>query len=157
MAIPMTANARTKTDYSSAIDTVRDMLATPSETVFDPQNCPVRDVFAHIGDKWASLILQTLGIRPHRFGELKRAIPDISQAMLTGTLRSLQRDGFVCREVFPTQPPSVEYSLTELGQSLLGPLAALVLWTADQHGRIREARTVYDAENPPFKKKLAAR
>ncbi len=152
----MTAHAKTKPDYSAAIQTIMAMIEAPTNTVFDAKNCPVRDVFAHIGDKWASLILQTLGYRPHRFGELKRAIPDISQAMLTGTLRSLQRDGLVHREVFPTQPPSVEYSLTELGESLLGPVAALVVWTAEHHGRIREARTAYDLENPPVKKKVAA-
>lgn len=152
----MTAHTKTQLDFSAAIGTAMAMIREPTNTVFDAGNCPVRDVFSHIGDKWASLILQTLGLRPHRFGELKRAIPDISQAMLTGTLRSLQRDGLVDREVFPTQPPSVEYRLTELGQSLLGPVAALVVWTAEHHGRIREARAVYDAENPPAKKKVAA-
>lgn len=152
----MTAHTKTQLDFSAAIGTAMAMMREPTKTVFDAGNCPVRDVFSHIGDKWASLILQTLGLRPHRFGELKRAIPDISQAMLTGTLRSLQRDGLVDREVFPTQPPSVEYRLTELGQSLLGPVAALVVWTAEHHGRIREARAVYDAENPPAKKKVAA-
>lgn len=152
----MTAHAKAKTDYTAAIRSVMAMIETPANTVFDAGNCPVRDVFSHIGDKWASLILQTLGYRPRRFGELKRAIPDISQAMLTGTLRSLQRDGLVHREVFPTQPPSVEYSLTELGQSLLGPVAALVVWTAEHHGRIREARALYDSDNPPVKKKVAA-
>lgn len=152
----MTAHTKTQLDFSAAIGTAMAMIREPTNTVFDAGNCPVRDVFSHIGDKWASLILQTLGLRPHRFGELKRAIPDISQAMLTGTLRSLQRDGLVDREVFPTQPPSVEYRLTELGYSLLGPVAALVVWTAEHHGRIREARAVYDAENPPAKKKVAA-
>ncbi|MDH4415191.1 MAG: helix-turn-helix domain-containing protein [Rhizobium sp.] len=152
----MTAHAKTKADHSAAIRTVMAMIQTPVNTVFDAQKCPVRDVFAHIGDKWASLILQTLGYQPHRFGELKRAIPDISQAMLTGTLRSLQRDGLVHRQVFPTQPPSVEYRLSELGESLLGPVATLVVWTAEHHGRIREARASYDAENPPVKKKVAA-
>ena len=152
----MTAHTKTQLDFSAAIGTAMAMIREPTNTVFDAGNCPVRDVFSHIGDKWASLILQTLGLRPHRFGELKRAIPDISQAMLTGTLRSLQRDGLVDREVFPTQPPSVEYRLTELGQSLLGPVAALVVWTAEHHGRIREARAVYDAENPPAKKKVVA-
>lgn len=152
----MTAHTKTQLDFSAAIGTAMAMIREPTNTVFDAGNCPVRDVFSHIGDKWASLILQTLGLRPHRFGELKRAIPDISQAMLTGTLRSLQRDGLVDREVFPTQPPSVEYRLTELGHSLLGPVAALVVWTAEHHGRIREARAVYDAENPPAKKKVAA-
>ncbi|PIO44707.1 MarR family transcriptional regulator [Phyllobacterium zundukense] len=143
-----------KVDYEVAIDTVKAMMAEPASALFDPQNCPVRDVFAHIGDKWASLILQILGLRPHRFGELRRAIPDISQAMLTGTLRSLQRDGLIYREVFPTRPPSVEYGLTELGQSLLGPVSALVVWTAEHHGRIRQSRTQYDLDNPPKKKKL---
>ncbi|MDR7028462.1 DNA-binding HxlR family transcriptional regulator [Rhizobium rosettiformans] len=152
----MTAHTKIQLDFSAAIGTAMAMMREPTNTVFDAGNCPVRDVFSHIGDKWASLILQTLGLRPHRFGELKRAIPDISQAMLTGTLRSLQRDGLVDREVFPTQPPSVEYRLTELGQSLLGPVAALVVWTAEHHGRIREARAVYDAENPPAKKKVTA-
>lgn len=152
----MTAHTTTKLDYGPSIRTVRAMMAAPIDTVFDPEKCPVRDVFAHVGDKWASLILQTLGLRAHRFGELKRAIPDISQAMLTGTLRSLQRDGFVRREVFPTQPPSVEYSLTELGQSLLGPVSALTVWTMEHHGRIRDARAVYDADNKPAKKKVAA-
>lgn len=151
----MTAHTQTKADFGPAIEKVRVMMAAPHGTVVDPRNCPVRDVFAHVGDKWASLILQTLGLRPHRFGELKRAIPDISQAMLTGTLRSLQRDGFVDREVFPTQPPSVEYSLTELGNSLLGPVSALTVWTMEHHGRIREARAGYDAENRPGKKKVA--
>ncbi|WP_425467564.1 winged helix-turn-helix transcriptional regulator [Rhizobium glycinendophyticum] len=127
-------------------------MAQPKDGPFDPSNCPVRDVLSHIGDKWASLILQVLGVRRHRFGELRRAIPDISQAMLTSTLRSLQRDGLVHREVFPTQPPSVEYSLTELGQSLLGPVAALVLWSLEHHGRIQQSRLVYDGENPPARK-----
>lgn len=152
----MTAHAKTNVDYSAAIQEIRAMMEAPANTVFDANNCPVRDVFSHIGDKWASLILQTLGYKPHRFGELRRAIPDISQAMLTGTLRSLQRDGLVHREVFPTQPPSVEYRLTELGESLLGPVAALVVWTAQHHGRIREARAVYDQENPAIKKKVSA-
>jgi DNA-binding HxlR family transcriptional regulator len=152
----MTAHVKTNVDYSAAIQEIRAMIEAPANTVFDANNCPVRDVFSHIGDKWASLILQTLGYKPHRFGELRRAIPDISQAMLTGTLRSLQRDGLVHREVFPTQPPSVEYRLTELGESLLGPVAALVVWTAQHHGRIREARAVYDQENPAIKKKVSA-
>ncbi|MDH4442547.1 MAG: helix-turn-helix domain-containing protein [Rhizobium sp.] len=128
------------------------MMAEPKDGPFDPRNCPVRDVLSHIGDKWSSLILQVLAVKPHRFGELRRAIPDISQAMLTSTLRSLQRDGLLHREVFPTQPPSVEYSLTELGGSLLGPVAALVLWSVEHHGRIQEMRRQYDGDHPPLRK-----
>ena len=68
--------------------------------------CPVRDVLDRLGDKWSTLLVITLSQRPHRFGELRRAVPDISQRMLTQTLRDLQRDGLVSRHVFPTLPPS---------------------------------------------------
>lgn len=148
----MTAHVRLNPDVTIAMEAIKTMMAQPKDGPFDPKKCPVRDVLSHIGDKWASLILQVLGMRRHRFGELRRAIPDISQAMLTSTLRSLQRDGLVHREVFPTQPPSVEYSLTEMGQSLLGPVAALVLWSIEHHGRIQECRLTYDGDNPPVRK-----
>ena len=108
-------------------------------------DCPVRDVLDRVGGKWSTLILQTLGERPHRFGELRRAIPDISQRMLTQTLRDLNRDGLVRRQVFPTLPPSVEYRLTPLGLSLLGPVAGLVGWAEANHAAIAAARAAYDA------------
>ncbi|MDC7682252.1 helix-turn-helix domain-containing protein [Asticcacaulis sp. BYS171W] len=111
---------------------------------FDMANCPVRDVMDHIGGKWSSLMLLTLSTKPHRFGELKRAVPDISQRMLTQTLRDLQRDGYISRHVFPTVPPSVEYRLTELGESIMPPLSALVAWAVDNHPKIVEARKVYE-------------
>lgn len=107
----------------------------------DSSKCPIRDVMDHIGDKWSSLLMVALGTRPHRFGELKRAVPDISQRMLTQTLRDLQRDGLVSRRVFPTQPPSVEYRLTALGESMMPPLMGLMKWAADHHAQIREARS----------------
>jgi DNA-binding HxlR family transcriptional regulator len=115
---------------------------------FDPECCPVRDVLDQLGDKWSTLVLTTLGERPHRFGELRRAIPDVSQRMLTQTLRDLQRDGLVSRRVFATVPPSVEYRLTPLGVSLLDPLAILVRWAADNHAAIRTARARFVAEAP---------
>ena len=71
-------------------------------------------------------------------------MPDISQRMLTQTLRDLQRDGLIEREVFPTKPPSVEYSLSPLGMSLQTPLNALIAWAVEHHGAIREARARYD-------------
>lgn len=107
----------------------------------DSSKCPIRDVMDHIGDKWSSLLMVALGTRPHRFGELKRAVPDISQRMLTQTLRDLQRDGLISRHVFPTQPPSVEYRLTPLGESMMPPLMGLMKWAADHHAQIREARS----------------
>ena len=101
----------------------------------------MRDVLDHIGDKWSSLILVALGARPHRFGELKRSVPDISQRMLTQTLRDLQADGLISRHVFASMPPSVEYRLTEMGESLMPPLLGLMDWAARHHAAIRTART----------------
>jgi DNA-binding HxlR family transcriptional regulator len=108
-------------------------------------NCPVRDVLNHIAGKWATLILQALAERPCRFGELRRLVPDISQRMLTQTLRDLQRDGYIDRTVFPTKPPSVEYSMTALGRSLYEPLERVLSWAADNHPAVKEARAKFDA------------
>lgn len=107
-------------------------------------DCPVRDVLDRIGDKWSVLIVLTLAGQPHRFGALRRAVSDISQRMLTQTLRDLQRDGFISRTVYPTVPPGVEYALTPLGESLLEPLQALVRWADARHGEVREARTRFE-------------
>lgn len=112
----------------------------------DMENCPVRDVMDNIGGKWNSLMILSLADGPLRFSQLRRLIPDISQRMLTQTLRDLQRDGYIHRTVFPTQPPSVEYALTDLGRSLLGLLKHFVDWSVENHGAIRAAREVYDAE-----------
>lgn len=107
-------------------------------------DCPVRDVLDQIGDKWTTLVMMTLQTGPHRFNELQRSVPDISKRMLTQSLRNLERDGLVSRQVFPTKPPAVEYRLTPLGMSLLEPLGILVRWAERHHGQIRQARTIYD-------------
>src|SRR6185437_10167732 len=78
----------------------------------------VRSVLALVGDKWSILVVMALGERTKRFSELQRSIEGISQRMLTLTLRSLERDGFIKRTVYPTIPPRVEYTLTPLGRSL---------------------------------------
>ena len=107
-------------------------------------NCPVRDVIANISGKWNSLLMAALAERTYRFGELRRLVPDISQRMLTQTLRDLQRDGYVHREVYPTKPPSVEYSLTDLGRSLFEPLNELMRWAECNHSAVRRARRRFD-------------
>jgi len=112
---------------------------------FDPARCPVRDVLDQMGDKWSMLILISLAPRPRRFSEVQRAVPDISKRMLTQTLRQLERDGMISRHVFPTKPPSVEYRLSPLGDSLLGPLAGLVEWAESSHVQIQQARKRFDA------------
>ncbi|CAM3672334.1 winged helix-turn-helix transcriptional regulator [Bordetella tumulicola] len=107
-------------------------------------HCPVRDVLDRIGDKWSMLIIMALAMRPHRFSELHRAVHDISKRMLTQTLRDLERDGLVTRHVFPTKPPSVEYRLAPLGQSLLEPMASLIDWADRCYGDIHAARARFD-------------
>lgn len=108
-------------------------------------DCPVRNVLDQIAGKWSVLILTALAERPYRFGALRREISDISQRMLTQTLRDLQADGLIEREVFPTTPPSVEYRLSPLGRSLLVPLSALVDWSFAHYDRIKEARADFAA------------
>lgn len=115
-----------------------------NDKVERPADCPVRDVLHRIGDKWSTLIVMTLAERPHRFGELRRKLADISQRMLTQTLRDLQGDGLISRHVFPTVPPSVEYRLTALGRTLLVPLLGLVRWADDNHPAIRSARAAFE-------------
>lgn len=112
---------------------------------FEPGNCPVRQVLDHVSAKWPVLILLELGRKPMRFNELLRALPDISKRMLTQSLRNLERDGILRREVFDTKPPSVTYSLTELGEGFLPHLLALVDWAENGMPDIVAARQRFDA------------
>lgn len=104
------------------------------------EQCPVTDVLRRVGDKWTVLVVVLLGSRPFRFNELHRGIEGISQRMLTRTLRGLETDGLVLRTVHPTVPPSVEYRLTPLGESLLHPLSALADWAVTHQPDIAAAR-----------------
>lgn len=102
------------------------------ETVF--MDCPIRNVLARISGKWSLLVLYTLdrnGMSPMRFNQLRRAIPDISQKVLTTTLRTLETDGLICRKVFAEVPPRVEYSLTERALTLIPLIDSLINWAAD--------------------------
>lgn len=108
-------------------------------------NCPVRDVVDAISGKWSSLLMTALAEQPYRFGELRRLVPDISQRMLTQTLHELQRDGYVHREVFPTKPPGVEYSLTDLGRSMFKALHVLLWWAEENHVAVTAARQEFDS------------
>ena len=115
--------------------------APPLEAV-----CPIRGVLDKLGDKWSMLVILELSAGERRFSELKRQIPDISQKMLTQTLRILQRDGLVARAVHPTVPPAVSYDLTPMGKSLLTPFGALVAWADENHRAITSARESFDAD-----------
>jgi DNA-binding HxlR family transcriptional regulator len=112
----------------------------------DPEVCgAISDMLARIGDKWSLLIVSTLGEGTLRFNELRRHIADISQKMLSSTLKVLERDGLVRRTVLPSVPPQVEYALTDLGRELLSPVSALAQWTAANTPRIMAARAEYDS------------
>jgi len=119
-------------------------LRTNAHLAQSHEDCAVRGVLDRIGDKWSYLLILNLAGGPQRFGRLRSEIDDISQRMLTETLRNLQRDGLVEREVFPTTPPSVEYRLSLLGRSLLTPMRSLVRWADDKQALIRKARDAYD-------------
>lgn len=112
------------------------------------EDCLVRDVLARVGDKWTVFVIHLLGGGTMRFSELRRSIDGISQRMLTVTLRGLERDGLVEREVFPQIPPRVEYSLTPLGASLREVVGMLVAWSDDHTHDIATARDRYDHREP---------
>ena len=107
--------------------------------------CVARTVLDTITDRWTALVIHLLSERPHRFGALRREIGGISQKMLTQTLRKLERDGLVSRHVYPTTPPSVEYTLTPVGQTLTGPLCALTAWSESHIDEVLTARAAFDA------------
>jgi DNA-binding HxlR family transcriptional regulator len=106
----------------------------------DQERCPVRNLLDQIGDRWSILLISALAGGPRRFSALARAVPDISKRMLTQTLRTLEVSGFVHRDVQPTVPPSVTYSLTPLGQSFVVPLLGLVDWAEAHFATVLEAR-----------------
>lgn len=91
--------------------------------------CPIRNILCRIGEKWSLLVLYTLSGHPvMRFKEMHREIPDISQKMLTSTLRTLEEDGLVVRKVYAEVPPRVEYTLTSRAQTLLPHIGGLIEW-----------------------------
>ena len=104
-------------------------------------DCPIRNVLSRVGDKWSLLVLYSLQHRePVRFKELQRQIPDISQKSLTQTLRTLEVDGFVTREVFPEVPPRVEYSLTPRALSFLPLVENIIKWAMENMEEIIKDR-----------------
>jgi DNA-binding HxlR family transcriptional regulator len=117
--------------------------------VRDTTSCELRDLLDRLADKWSLLIIELLGTGPRRFTELHREIDEISQRMLTLTLRHLERDGLVTRTVHPVVPPRVDYALTGLGRSLLVAIESLVSWTRTHRQEIATARTGYDARREP--------
>ena len=110
-------------------------------------DCPIRNILARISDKWSILVLFTLNQSAlMRFNALQKNIPDISQKMLTVTLRTLEEDGVVRRQVYAEVPPRVEYSLTDRAISLLPHINSLITWAKDNMNAI-----LVDRENNRLK------
>jgi len=108
-----------------------------------------RQILDRIGDKWSLYIVALLANGPRRFNELKRGIDGISQRMLTLTLRGLERDGLITRTLYPTIPPRVDYALTELGNTLLTLVMALVNWANENQTAIAAAHKRFDDKAEP--------
>ena len=119
------------------------MITTKKEELLFP-TCPVRQILSKISDKWSMLVIFILENNgTMRFNSLQKAIPDISQKMLTATLKILEADALILREAFPEIPPRVEYSLTDKGKSLLPLIDNLLVWASENMDDIIEARKNY--------------
>ena len=107
---------------------------------FDP-NCPIRNILARFSEKWGLLVIYTLTLKPTtRFNELRKGIPDISARMLSATLNTLVADGLVERHSFNTVPPTVEYSLSPIGKSLVPYLENIIGWAKEYTEQIMKHR-----------------
>jgi len=113
---------------------------------FDPA-CPTRQLLDRVGDKWTVLVISGLIEGPARFGELRRTVGGVAPKVLTAVLRSLERDGFLLRRVYPESPLRVEYSLTPLGRSLADVVEELRRWTERKMDRVVESRSRFDADS----------
>lgn len=119
----------------------------PSAPLSDHVDCRgVSDILARVGDKWTVLVVMSLHEQPRRFNDIKRRVGGISQQMLTRTLKMLERDGMLTRNVHATTPPQVEYALTPLGHSLAEPVRGLGDWAQAHLATINAHRAAYDAK-----------
>lgn len=120
---------------------------TPKKPPKAVQDLPIRLLLDQIADKWSVLILGALCDGPLRFNELKRRLDGASQKMLAATLRSLEKNGIVRRQVLLAKPIAVEYEITKLGRTLEVPFAALYAWAAENVNEVELARARYETEN----------
>lgn len=116
----------------------------PAYDIYDA-HCPARQVMERLADKWALLILDRLEGGPLRFNVLKRDIQHVTQKVLAQTLRKLERDGLVSRQMHATVPVSVEYALTPLGHTLTRPVSVLAHWAEQNMAAVQAAQAAFDA------------
>jgi DNA-binding HxlR family transcriptional regulator len=118
----------------------------PSEVEHTPHNCHAKEMLVRIGDKWSVYVIHVLGdAGTLRFNELRARVDGISQRMLTVTLRGMERDGLIARQIYAEVPPRVEYSLTPLGSTLRQLVGRLVAWSGAHLAEVDAARAAYDA------------
>ncbi|MBG6089495.1 winged helix-turn-helix transcriptional regulator [Actinomadura viridis] len=118
---------------------------SPMEADLARADSLAREIFSDVANKWAFLIIEFLGDRTLRFSELRKEVEGISHKMLTQNLRMLERNGLVERNVHPTVPPRVEYTLTEAGQALRMTVDGMCGWTRRYLGHIEDSRRRFDA------------
>lgn len=123
--------------------TVRELTAW-EPSVREPM-CPSRVVLEHVTSRWGVLVLAALLERSYRFSELRREVGGVSEKMLSQTLRTLERDGFVDRDAKPVIPPRVDYTLTAMGREAAEQVWGLARWSERHLDAVDEARTAYDA------------
>jgi DNA-binding HxlR family transcriptional regulator len=120
----------------------------PQEINILEEDCFNRHILDIVINKWTSLIFYALSQGPRRYNQLKKLIEGISQTMLTSTLRKLERNGLVHRQIYPVIPPKVEYSLTPLGETLIPIFEQIYQWTGTHVAEIEIAQKEYDEQNP---------
>ncbi|MGI5403643.1 winged helix-turn-helix transcriptional regulator [Streptomyces sp. CA-135486] len=123
----------------------KQFTGSPDEADLRRADSLAREIFSDVANKWALLIIEALGERTLRFGELRNEIQGISHKMLTQNLRMLERNGLVERKVHPVVPPRVEYTLTEPGQALRVTIDGLCDWTHQYLGHIEASRHRFEA------------
>ncbi|WP_371667043.1 helix-turn-helix transcriptional regulator [Streptomyces sp. NBC_00289] len=117
---------------------------SPDEADLTRADSLAREIFSDVANKWALLIIESLGEGTMRFSELRDKVEGISHKMLTQNLRMLERNGLVDRNVHPTVPPRVEYTLTEPGQALRATVDGMCDWTHRYFGHIEASRHRFD-------------
>ncbi|MFC8427570.1 winged helix-turn-helix transcriptional regulator [Streptomyces sp. NPDC057253] len=120
------------------------LTGSPDDADLTRAGSLAREIFSDIANKWAFLIVETLGERTLRFSELRNQIDGISHKMLTQNLRMLERNGLLERTVHPTVPPRVEYTLTQAGQALRATVDSMCDWTHQHFTHIQAARRRFD-------------
>ena len=110
-------------------------------------SAPHRELLDQVLDKWSLSVLNELCDRPCRFSELRRAIPSVSQKSLTATLRRLERNGIIERELLSSRPVAIEYRITPLGKTLRHPVDVLLEWAAAHMPNIERARETFDVQD----------